>query len=323
MCIIKKQLSKMSGMTRISMFNKFNALAIDSDDESDSSISKSFSDIDSKISSFSPKGLSSFIPKPKSITSTMVKDKNELFKKTIGNIVFQEIPKNCERFFGCYYCDNDHCVRKCNHFKKLKDNVSFGNYISDDKLKSYDEAGFCAAGIIPYFVDKNNNKWVLMLIETRATEYNKTRDYIPGLNFIAGGRECVKNTSTNVIVVEQSYETALNEFKEELSEILTEDSFKLLQQEIIGSSPTFVSWTGKIKMALYGVEIKTDLRESLVLDHNSESKNTEAQNFRWINLSEYNKYVYEYNSGSITNAGLKFHKFTKFLVEQIVRDLNK
>jgi hypothetical protein len=304
----------MSTMSQIAKLNRFSSLAIDSDDES--------SNDSSVLCSIMPKKLLNSVPKPKSITSTKVKDKYNKFQQTTNSVVFQNTSKICERFFDCCFCNQNHSMRKCYNFQHIKDGITKSNYFDKTKLKPSDEAGFCAAGIIPYYVDSDNNKWVLMLIENRSTEYNKTGDHIPGLNFVAGGRECIKNTSTNNIVPETSYQTALGEFEEELSEILTENSFKLIKQEIVGSSPTFVYWSGVIKMALYGVEIKTDLRTSLVLDPNSKSKQTEAQNFEWISLSEYDKYVYKSNSGPITEAGLKFHKFTKNLVDQIVRNLN-
>jgi hypothetical protein len=215
------------------------------------------------------------------------------------------------RCFTCCLCEDGsaHGLRKCPEYLKYKNEINRFNYINT-ALNPKDVAGFCAGGIIPYCIDKSGEKYMLMLVENRYDEYDKDRKDALGLNFIAGGREGITDL-TNKTVPETPYQTAINEFKEELEEILTPETFKLIKSEVENTEPSFVFWSGQSKMVLFGVKV-CDLHDKLVLNNRSK-KTTEAENFVWVKVSEYEKYIYEKGK-----TDLYFHKFTRQIVNPIV-----
>lgn len=230
------------------------------------------------------------------------KENNDLDNNNI--IPSNEIIKT--RIFECVLCNSKtHSITKCFKYRELKKNLEKKSYIKFNtrELNANDEIGFCASGIIPY-IHVENKVYLLVLIETR--------DKKPGLNFIGGKRECVKTNNTNDSSVstrpETSYETAFNEFKEELGEILTIESVDLITDQITKCEiPNFVFWSGDSKMCLYGIKLPNDLLFSLSLNDNDKS-NTEAQGFKWIG---YNGLGYMEKKKSNT---YKFHKYSKSML---------
>lgn len=230
------------------------------------------------------------------------KDHNDLDNNNI--IPSNEIIKT--RVFECVLCNSKtHSITKCYKYRELKKNLEKKSYIKFNtrELNANDEIGFCASGIIPY-IRVENKVYLLLLIETR----NKK----PGLNFIGGKRECVKtnyiNDINNSIRPETSYETALNELKEELGEILTIESVDLITEQITKCEiPNFVFWSGDSKMCLYGIKLQSDLLFSLTLNDNDKS-NTEAQGFKWIG---YNGLGYMEKKKSNT---YKLHGYSKSIL---------
>lgn len=218
------------------------------------------------------------------------------------------------RYFGCVLCESDkHGVCKCKSYNKLKQNLSLKNYVlnNSDKLKQTDENGFCAAAIIPY-VKVRNRVFILSLIETRANKI--------GLNFIGGKRECIKHN--DVVRMETSYETALNELREELNEIFCVNSVNLIVDEINNFGiPTKCIWMAESKMALYCVKLSCNIINDLIpkstdtnadVDVDTNKKYTEAEGFVWIQA---NKFYYDYAnplyySDNNLDEYIRFHKYS-------------
>lgn len=227
------------------------------------------------------------------------KDHNDLDNNNI--IPSNEIIKT--RIFECVLCNSKtHSITKCFKYRELKKNLEKKNYLkfNTNKLNESEECGFCASGIIPY-IRVENKVYLLVLIETRNKKL--------GLNFIGGKRECVKiNDINNSIRPETSYETALNELKEELGEILTIESSDIITDQITKSEiPNFVFWSGDSKMCLYGIKLPSNLLFSLTLNDNDKS-NTEAQGFKWIG---YNGLGYMEKKKSNT---YKLHGYSKSIL---------
>ena len=214
-----------------------------------------------------------------------------------------------------------HGLRQCEQFKQFKQNISRENYYqyNTNELRPNDELGFCASGVIP-FTRKDDEIYILLLIEKRNGK--------SGLNFIAGGRECIcemynighannNNHKNNNSRPESSYETALNECEEELGEILLKQSLNLIMHDIKENKPHSVFWSGKSKIALYTIEVDDWLLEadSLVFNKNK-SEQSEADGFIWLKLSEHNKYIHRVNADKIT------HKITDKITHKITDKIN-
>lgn len=92
----------------------------------------------------------------------------------------------------CAFCKHNVPLRKCRcgAFLKKKKKVA-PSYIASS-LDSTEEDGFCAGGIVPYFVDKNGCKHFLLL--------NETRSGVSALNFAAGGRESKTELDSNKLL---------------------------------------------------------------------------------------------------------------------------
>lgn len=194
-----------------------------------------------------------------------------------NNIIMQSNNIIKTRVFKCALCNSKtHSITKCFKYRELKKNLEKENYIKFNtrELNFNEEQGFCASGIIPYiFVE--NNVYLLALIETRKKKV--------GLNFIGGKRECIQ--TNGAIRPETSYETAFNELKEELGEILTKESTDIITDQITKCEvPNFAFWAEDLKMGLYGIKLPSDLLFSLNLN-NDDKSNTEAQGFKWIKFN--------------------------------------
>lgn len=209
------------------------------------------------------------------------------------------------RVFECVLCNSKkHSITKCSKYRELKKNLEKKNYLkfNSNELNESEECGFCASGIIPY-VCVGNIVYLLVLEESR----NK----IPGLNFIGGKRECVLSDDTNEIRPETSYETALNELKEELGEILTKKSMDMIIKQITKCKiPNFVFWSGDSKMCLYGIKFPNNFLFSLTLNDVDKS-NTEAQGFKWIRYNGLG-YMEKQNSNIY-----ELHKYSKSMLNSM------
>jgi len=304
----------------LSLNNRFSVLSFGTDSETDSGTDTDPDpNPDSTVTTVEvklPKSISSIITNTEIPTTS---NKVIEFKCSV-KYVDLTIPEK-KRCFTCCLCENGstHNLRKCPNYMKCKNDINKYNYI-DIELKSKDKAGFCAGGIIPFCTDEFGEKYMLMIVENRADGYTNASKDIPGLNFIAGGRECITDKVTNITVPETPYQTAINEFKEELGEILTSDSFELIKSEVENKEPSFIFWSGQSKMVLFGVNVSYHLYNNLILDDNSK-KTTEAENFKWIKISEYDRYIY----GSETNDkdDLHYHRFTRQIIYPIVTHISK
>lgn len=159
------------------------------------------------------------------------------------------------RIFDCPLCKkkNKHILRKCYNFYKFKNLISQNNYFSD-KLLVNDELGFCSAGIILYYYHENKI-YLLMLTELRKNDLK--------LNFIGGGREGYYNKKTNKYYMETSKQTIKNELVEELSEIYSMESIKLLREYIIRKlfhKKYTLMWISNNKMVYYIIQIPIHLK---------------------------------------------------------------
>lgn len=212
------------------------------------------------------------------INNLHITEQTEQTKQTVTN----------KRVFTCCLCENgkSHNLRACTEFKGRKEGITKNDYYlcNTTTINPNDEFGFCAAGIIPYAI-VDSNIYIMLLIETR--------NQITGLNFIAGGREVVELTENNKIVIrpESSYETALNECREELGEILITESHSKIMNELETKTPTTVLWLRHSKMVLYTIQVNNSLINDIVFETNK-SNTTEADGFIWIKLSDYNKYIH-------------------------------
>ena len=207
-----------------------------------------------------------------------------------------------KRVFECALCNSKtHSITKCYKYRELKKNLENRHYIkfNTNKLNENEEQAFCASGIIPY-VRVENKVYLLVLIECR----NK----LTGLNFIGGKRECI--FANNAITPETSYETAFNELKEELGEILTNESANLIIEQISKCEiPNFVFWSGNSKMCLYGIKLPNNFLFSLNLNNN-DKLNTEAEGFKWI---RYNGHGYMEKKSNT----YKLHKYSKCMLNSM------
>lgn len=158
--------------------------------------------------------------------------------QTFSNKIIGE--KN--RVIRCIFCKKYCPVTKCNcgAFTALKNNITKVSY-NAKILKTCDENGYCAAGILVYFVEPDDNIKILMLEEIRE---NKIAFNLPG-----GKREiCEENGKFKI---EDSIETAIFEFIEELPQ------FEYLLKNYKIST---VYWNCQAKYVLYPIRIFTDIK---------------------------------------------------------------
>jgi hypothetical protein len=242
----------------------------------------------------------------------------------IDKIIVPKAPKtyvdltiaNKKRCFTCCLCNSkQHGTRACIKFDNFRKNITNETYFANE-LHPSDIDGFCSAGIIPYCIDPCGEKFVLMLVETRQNKI--------GLNFIAGGREGLNDPLTKTTYIEPPYVTAINEFKEELGEILEPKSYESIKSAVINTEPSFVFWSSNpAKMALFAVKVSYDLCNKLVLVDNISTKKTEAQDFRWIKVSEYEKYNQSKNLFKAQTNDLYYHDFVTKIVKSIFETIRK
>lgn len=113
----------------------------------------------------------------------------------------------------CVLCHKSH-GRRCPAFMNVRYKISKNYYVAP-KPTLEDEHGFCAAGILPYFVDPKNNKKRYLVI-------NESRKGVNGYNCVAGKRDplpgAVKMDGAIWTKLEPYRYTAHREFKEECRE---------------------------------------------------------------------------------------------------------
>lgn len=212
------------------------------------------------------------------------------------------------RSFDCGLCySTEHGTCKCPRYYYFKKDLSKYSYYNFDvtRLKEKDERGFCASGIIPY-VCVRTKVYMLVLVESRQTI---------GLNFIGGKRECLKfNNKTRP---ETSYETAINELEEELTEILTPETKSEIVNQITKTKPKFCFWASGSKMSLYGVKIPEKFLNQLILNDMDKTK-TEAMGFMWIEFDGR-----EYSPNKLFSIGktkiceYNLHSYTKNILDDM------
>lgn len=228
---------------------------------------------------------------------------NDISKNIVSKIILlieiNEEIKKTKRVFECCLCNKNHSITKCEKYYEIKKDISKNNYIltKTNKIKKNDEKGFCASGIIPY-VKIKNKIYMLVLIEKR--------DNSTALNFIGGKRECVKINNIKIIP-ETSFETAIHEFEEELSEILTKNTFKDINDTINKNiTPTFVFWSSECKMSIYGIKISKKFLNYLKLNNEKKFK---IQGYKWI----------KHDGNKCININYPFHNYSK----NILNDMKK
>lgn len=242
----------------------------------------------------------------------IIDETNEDKTKKIIEEQVMDNPVIKSRMFECVLCNSKaHSITKCVLYKNLKANLEKRNYVKyrTNKLNDNDELGFCASGIIPYVLYENK-VYLLVLVEKRNNQL--------GLNFIGGKRECVKCVKEEIITrPETSYETAVNEFNEELGEILDSYSLNIMSTHLAKcKTPKFVFWFGDSKMCLYGIKFPSYILTQLVLNTEDKTK-TEAQGFEWIVLDDG-----EYKEN---NEQIKMHGYSKSILramKKISKNLN-
>jgi 8-oxo-dGTP pyrophosphatase MutT (NUDIX family) len=232
--------------------------------------------------------------------------------KESKNVINEEKSTNKKRrVFECGLCQSKiHGITKCTKYRELKNKLTDKDYLlfKSNKLKYNEENGFCASGIIPY-ICVEGKVYLLVLVEKR---YKKI-----GLNFIGGKRECVE-MDNDVIVGETSYQTALNEFEEELGEILTTDSMNNMIKHLNKcKKPKFVFWSGGSKMCIYGIKFPEHFLNSLELN-NLDKTNTEAEGFKWIEPNIKWNCDYKYvDNGQESNVNISLHSYSKCMLSGI------
>lgn len=210
------------------------------------------------------------------------------------NILFKtdrRIRNQC--MFGCV---EQHSLKKCPVFNERKKICTPYPYL-DDFLRIQDVHGFCAAGILPYVIIEGEI-YMFLLLENRG----KTMAY----NFAGGGRELT--IKRGIVTLETPYDTAKNEFIEEVG-------------ELIGETHTFLKhvctrvyqyrnrgiWSGRDKYICFPINVYPYYFYSLTKCENTNPK--EAHDFAWIPLSKYKEY--------------KYHKFTYTIIKFITQNMER
>lgn len=192
------------------------------------------------------------------------------------------------RVSSCIYCKSNNPVTKCpcKGFTPLKSKVTQISY-NAKKLRKCDEEGYCAAGILLYFVEPqiesgDNNIKILMIEESRE---NKIAFNLPG-----GKREL--SAENGILKIESSIETAVFEFIEEVSQCQTTPESEL-DNLFENYKISTVYWNCQAKYALYPIQIFPN-------------KNNIQTNF--INLKDINN--------------INIHPFAKQMLEEVILPLN-
>jgi hypothetical protein len=205
------------------------------------------------------------------------------------------------RSFECPLCFGlnveSHILRKCKKFIEYKKPIRSDIYISN-KLNNTELKGFCSAGIIPYYYDKNNKINILSLYETRKEEIK--------INFIGGGRESYKNKN-NILYMETPYQTVINELTEELSELVNKLSLERFRELVIRrihKKNYKIMWYGKNKMMYYIIEVPMHFK--YIIENTKINQNVKINGLEWIKLDEL-----------VNNKFNEIHNYTKDVVNEI------
>ena len=212
-----------------------------------------------------------------------------------NNMLIKKPEPNLTRLDNiCPYRGVDkHSLRKCPLFFHKKRKISKSFYI-DSTLAQQDQEGFCAAGIVAYTKFKNTT-YLFMLKQTRADR--------TALNFAGGGRETI--SSYGVIRPESYKETAINEFIEEVGELIGPDH-SMISKVKSRVEKSQVLWTGLTKFALIPVKVEPIYLNIDML--NNVSPNSEAIGFEWVDI----------NSCSLS----KIHNYTVDMFKVLIQEKN-
>lgn len=190
-----------------------------------------------------------------------------------------------------------HSFRTCAKFTALKAVTSKDMYYSY-RLREADEAGFCAAAILPCCL-VDDIKYILLTKEKRTTHSGEMILF----NFAGGKRDCVLYQPSKLIfkkdepdtkeenglyTFETSKETAMSEFEEEVEPLLKKKDFHLMYREVnlkINSGNFTLVWIPKSKAVLYLVEVPSFCKTYPCIPK-PDSK--EAILFEWVSIADMN-----------------------------------
>lgn len=182
----------------------------------------------------------------------------------------------CRSHSTCpFKCARTHPLRRCYMFSQFKQLCSVMPYVGNHLL-SEDAAGFCAAGVIPYCrVGKRIALFMLTEVRHGST----------ALNFAGGGRETML-VSHREKRPETHFETASNEFREEVGDLVGEDHPLIdhVTNFIHNDKPT-VFWSGVSKYVGVSVPVPKELMFAVTLQE-CIPKTAEAVDFKIVYLDE-------------------------------------
>jgi 8-oxo-dGTP pyrophosphatase MutT (NUDIX family) len=178
-----------------------------------------------------------------------------------------------------FKCSKEHPLRKCEKFKEYKNSCT-KHYYCSKRFLYYDLVGFCAAAVYIRCGD-----YVLFLKEKR----NKKIKY----NLPGGGRE-TKILTDGTIRAETPYETAAEEFSEEVGDLIlmgvNNTYLTKIKQMILNKDHDQVRWFGEFKYAVVILTIDEETARGLQpLDSSKISSTSEALSFEWLHVSQLHK----------------------------------
>ena len=178
-----------------------------------------------------------------------------------------------------FKCSKKHSLRECHKFKVYKNNCT-KHYYCSKRFLYYDLLGFCAAAVYIRCGD-----YVLFLKEKRN---KKVKYNLPG-----GGRE-TKILTDGTIRGETPYETAAEEFSEEMGDLIlmgvNNTYLKKIKQMILNKHHEKVQWFGEFKYAVVILTIDEETARGLQpLKLCKISSTSEALSFEWLHISELDK----------------------------------
>lgn len=197
-----------------------------------------------------------------------------------------------------YTCNEykDDKVRTRNIDTQLENlKLTYPNNIHD-QLLPHDSLGFCAAGVLPYYIDYNKNKTYILVAKEKRS--NGEIKYC----FIGGKRDKF---------IETPYLVAAREFKEETQDFLKDINFKSVYNAILRqfSYETNLLYYAPGKYVLHTVKLPIQLYETKPYEPNNVKTNDNIVDLTWICLN------------NITKD--EFHAFSYSMLEDIEKYCGK
>lgn len=157
-----------------------------------------------------------------------------------------------------------------------------------DQLQTQDSLGFCAAGLIPYYINQNKI-YILVAKEKRS---NGDVKYC----FIGGKRDKF---------IETLYQVAVREFKDETQDFLVDTNFHSIYNVIMSkfSYETNLYYYAPGTYVLHSVKLSFKLHETKSYEMIQTKTNDNIIDVTWINL---NNIIKE-----------EFHPFSNSMLEDI------